>query len=113
MAKRQFCQLAGLLFRKGYVYALLAIRDLMKTYPDVEYHIIGQGPDMAEILFFIENNGLRNSVFLYGALSNVMVKSHLISADIFLLPSVCEGISNSALEAMAIGIPVVSTVPEE
>lgn len=107
--KQIILSVGRLVFQKGYVYALLAIRELVKTNHDIEYHIIGQGPDLAEIKFFIEKNELQNVIILHGALSNEEVMKHLFFADIFLLPSVCEGVANSVLEAMYHSIPVVAT----
>lgn len=107
--KTKILSVGRLTFQKGYVYALLAIRELVKAYPDIEYHIVGQGPDLAEIKFFIEKNGLQSVIFLHGALSYSEVLTLLNSSDIFLLSSVCEGIANSVLEAMFHSMPVVST----
>lgn len=107
--KKIILSVGRLTFQKGYIYALLAIRELIKTCPDIEYHIIGQGPDFAELKYFIESNDLQNVIFLHGALPNIEVLEHLSFADVFLLPSVCEGIANSVLEAMSHSIPVVTT----
>lgn len=107
--KKIILSVGRLTFQKGYVYALMAIKELVKSHSDVEYHIIGQGPDLAEIKYFIDKNNLQSVIFLHGALSNVEVMRQLCSSDIFLLSSVCEGIANSVLEAMLHSIPVVST----
>ena len=56
----------------------------------------------------INDLGLKNFVNLLGALPGDEVVKHLLASDIFLLPSLYEGI-NSALEAMAVGIPIIST----
>ncbi len=107
--KKIILSVGRLTFQKGYIYALMAIRELIKTCPDVEYHIIGQGPDYAKMKYFIEKNDLQNVIILHGALSNNEVIKYLSFIDVFLLPSVCEGIANSVLEAMSLSVPVVST----
>jgi glycosyltransferase involved in cell wall biosynthesis len=94
---------------KGYEYALLAIRQLIREGVDLEYHIIGDGSDRQRILFTINDLGLQKHVFLHGRLSPEKVRDELQTADVFLLPSLSEGISNAALEAMACGLPVVTT----
>lgn len=98
-----------LTFQKGYIYGLMALKDLVTDYPDIEYKIVGMGDDLAEIKFFIEFNNLHKNVILIGALPNEEVKALMLSSDIFLLTSVYEGIANVVLEAMATSMPVVST----
>ena len=53
--------------------------------------------------------GLENHVSLMAPLSPEKVRLELLQADIYLSSSLSEGISNAVLEAMAIGLPVVST----
>jgi glycosyltransferase involved in cell wall biosynthesis len=53
--------------------------------------------------------GLRDEVVLHGKVGAAEVKRGLLAADVFVLSSVCEGIANAALEAMAMELPVVST----
>lgn len=98
-----------LVFQKGYLYGLIAIRELVKKIQNVEYHIVGSGEDFAEMKFFVDTFNLNKYVIFHGALANSEVKKMMQKADIFLLTSVCEGIANVALEAMAHSLPVVST----
>ena len=69
--------------------------------------IIGDGPMRAQLESFIENAELTSSVSFTGYQSNV--SEWLAIADIYVLSSYCEGLSNAMLEAMASGIPVVSS----
>lgn len=96
-------------FQKGYIYALLAIKEISKNFDDFEYNIIGGGEDMAEIMYFIDKNNLKDLVKIHGAKANADILEKLKETDIFLLTSVYEGIANAVLEAMAMGVPVVST----
>ena len=98
-----------LTFQKGYIYGLMAIKELVTDYPDLEYKIVGTGNDLAEIKYFIEFHNLHRNVILLGAMPNEEVKSIMQSSDIFLLTSVYEGIANAVLEAMSMSMPVVST----
>lgn len=99
----------SMIWRKGYEYAIMAIRLLVDAGVDVEYKIIGDGPEHQRVLYTIHDLHLENHVQLIGSLSPEQVRDHLQKADVFLLSSLSEGISNAVLEAMACGLPVVTT----
>lgn len=52
---------------------------------------------------------LAEHVELTGSVARSAVQEHLAWADVFLLPSLCEGSANAALEAMSSGLPVICT----
>ncbi len=94
---------------KGFVFAFLGIQQLVKEGIDVEYRIVGGGKEEEYLRFLIQRLGLKNHVQLLGPLNPDKVGLELAAADIYLSSSLSEGISNAVLEAMAIGLPVVST----
>lgn len=94
---------------KGFVFAFLGIQQLVKEGIDVEYRIVGGGTEAEYLRFLIQRLGLENSVTLLGPLIPERVYLELAEADIYLSSSLSEGISNAVLEAMSIGLPVVST----
>lgn len=98
-----------LCFQKGYVYAFLALKILADKNVRFTYHIIGEGADRGMLTYLIEELGLKNLVVMHGKASSKKVFEMLKNADVFLLPSLSEGVSNAALEAMAMELPVVST----
>jgi colanic acid/amylovoran biosynthesis glycosyltransferase len=99
----------SLTWPKGYEYALLALRRLLDHRVAAELHVIGDGPERARLLYTIDDLNLEERVHLHGRLSPAEVRSQLQQADAFLLSSFSEGISNAVLEAMACGLPVVTT----
>ncbi|HMN60224.1 MAG TPA: glycosyltransferase [Anaerolinea sp.] len=99
----------SLVWVKGYEYALSSIRLLVDSGVDAEFHIIGDGPERQRILYTIQDLGLEDRVALLGKLPPTQVRDHLQQADVFMLSSLSEGISNAVLEAMACGLPVVTT----
>src|SRR5690606_27119634 len=69
--------------------------------------IAGDGPQRAEVEAEIAASGIGDITWLAGARSDV--PELMRALDIFALPSQAEGISNTILEAMASGLPVVAT----
>ena len=98
-----------LIWRKGHEWALQAIRRVADRGINVRFDIIGDGPDRQRVLYTISDLGLQESVRLHGRLCPEEVLHRLQQADAFLLSSLSEGISNAVLEAMACGIPIVTT----
>lgn len=96
-------------FQKGYLFALLAMRKIKESGIDFVYNIIGGGEDELMLKYFIHEFGLGENVVLHGKISNAKVKEILHKTHIFLLPSVYEGVANAALEALAMGIPIITT----
>jgi colanic acid/amylovoran biosynthesis glycosyltransferase len=103
------CSIGRLHWNKGFDFALLAMKLLKDSGERVVLEIIGDGPEREKLVYLTEALGLADSVTLAGRLDSMEVKARLESCDIFLLPSLSEGISNAALEAMAMELPVIST----
>lgn len=95
-------------WKKGYNYALQAVAILKSESIPFEYKIVG-GSGEEELLFLREILNLNAEVEFLDRIAPEKVKQMMSESDIFLLPSVEEGIANVVLEAMAIGLPVIST----
>ncbi len=94
---------------KGYEYAIMAIRILIEEGVPVQYQILGDGPDRQRLLYTIYDLGLEKQIRLLGRRPPSEVRDRLRGADVLVLASLSEGISNSVLEAMACGKPIVTT----
>ncbi|HSV43619.1 MAG TPA: glycosyltransferase, partial [Candidatus Bathyarchaeia archaeon] len=106
---------ARMVDKKGLDDALKAVALANKTHT-ISYTIIGDGPNKEKILCLIRSLRLESSVALLGSIPNEAVRLHYEASDIFLLPSKTdtksgdqEGIPVVLMEAMAQGIPVIST----
>lgn len=99
----------SVIWRKGYEVALQAVRQLVDHGVPVHYDIIGGGEEEQRLLYTIDDLGLREVVRWHGRLKPADVLARLQAADVFLLTSLSEGISNAVLEGMACGLPVVTT----
>ena len=69
--------------------------------------IIADGPEQEAVVKLIAEHNLDGSVLLISRVEEVA--SYLKASDLFVLPSRFEGLSNALLEAMACGLPVIST----
>jgi glycosyltransferase involved in cell wall biosynthesis len=79
---------------------------LVKTQP-CQLLIIADGPEQESVVKLIAEHDLDGSVLLISRVEEVA--SYLKASDLFVLPSRFEGLSNALLEAMACGLPVIST----
>ena len=93
---------------KGYDYALQTCKLLKDKNVPFHYTIIG-GAGNEELQFLIADLGLKGDVSLTEAVSQSQVFDLMRSSSLLLMPSLEEGIPNVVVEAMAIGLPVVST----
>jgi colanic acid/amylovoran biosynthesis glycosyltransferase len=94
---------------KGYEYALQAIRNLVDSGVECEYHIIGAGSSLESLLFARQQLDLEKTITFLGEQSSDHVKEELEWADVFLNASVSEGFCNAILEAQSMCVPVVCT----
>src|SRR5689334_14085358 len=98
---------ARLDLQKGFEYLLQAARELCKTFPGLKILVVGEGPDRDAIEDLIQQYGLQSNVVLAGQQSNM--PGVYAAMDIFVLPSLNEGLPMTVLEAMAASKPVIAT----
>lgn len=96
---------------KGQQHLIEAVRKVLLEGMDVKLSIIGDGPYRQELDRLINDNGLRESVFILGSMSEDDILRYLHGSDIFCLASFGLGESAPVVvkEAMACGLPVVAT----
>lgn len=95
-------------WKKGYTYALDACRLLKEKNIKFNYIIVG-GANNIEYAYQVHDLKLTNEVKLLDNLPYVKVQELMQKADLFLLPSVEEGIANVVLEAMSNNTLVLTT----
>jgi glycosyltransferase involved in cell wall biosynthesis len=107
-------QVARLDYLKDHGTALRVLERVAKHRPDVRLVLIGEGPERKGIQELIFKRGLEPFIRVLGERNDVARLLH--AGDLFLLTSISEGIPLTLIEAMAAGLPVVSTkvggVPE-
>ena len=104
-----------LIEKKGVVYALQALAQVVQDTPAVQLRIIGDGPLRAELETLILTLHLQEHAKILGYLSHQAYAQEMAQAHIFLAPSVraadgdSEGTPTVILEAQAAGLPVLGT----
>jgi colanic acid/amylovoran biosynthesis glycosyltransferase len=114
--KIRIVTIARLVEKKGVEYAIRAVAKLGKANENIEYNILGDGPLSGNLQQLIQELGVASKVKLLGWKQQHEVVEILNNSHIMLAPSVTskngdqEGIPVVLMEAMAMGIPVVSTL---
>lgn len=99
---------AGRLMRQKNQKMLLdAFADVLKTHPEYKLIIYGEGPYRDELEQKIRMLRISENVLLPGSTSEL--HERIKSAEIFVLSSDYEGMPNALIEAMCMGLPVIST----
>jgi len=99
---------AGKMMRqKGQWHLIRAFSVIKKSMQNIKLVILGDGPLKPYLIALINNLGLENDIKLLGFQKNPF--QYFNRASIFVLPSLFEGFPNVLLEAMACGLPVIST----
>lgn len=101
----------------GYIRYSKGIKCLMELWKKMNnnkinfiFNVIGEGEMMNEVKEFIKNNHLENKIILYGHIDNrEKINTILRESDLFIFPSLSEGSPRVVIEAMSLGVPVIST----
>jgi glycosyltransferase involved in cell wall biosynthesis len=92
--------------QKGLEYLIKAVPIVLKKC-DVLFVIAGDGPMMSELVEMVKQTGLQDKVLFPGYVKNI--SRFFACLDIFVIPSIAEGLSITTIEAMACGLPVVAS----
>lgn len=76
-------------------------------FPDYTLEVYGVGPMQDELESYIDEKALQGRIVLMGRKKNIF--DYIYSASLFVLSSDFEGMPNALMEAMAIGLPCIST----
>ena len=104
-----------LLEKKGLEYSIKAVAEVVSKYPEIEYKIAGDGPLKNNLQNLIDGLYISEKVKILGFQLQEQIIELTKDADLFLAPSVRssdgdqEGIPVVIMEAMARGLPVLST----
>jgi len=101
--------IGGLTQTKGVYEMLDAFCRVKDKYPQVMLKICGTGQEEEKLREKIRTQNPRFNVELLGAVEPDKVAKWMQASDVLILPSYSEGMPNVVMEAMACGLPVIST----
>lgn len=113
--KIKFLQVSNFVEKKGHEYTLQAFKGFLQKYPNAELILAGDGVKREGMENLVNELGIVQKVSFLGAVSPTRVSQLMKESDVFLHHSVTarngseEGIPTVIMEAMASGIPVVSS----
>jgi colanic acid/amylovoran biosynthesis glycosyltransferase len=111
----QVLTVARLVEKKGVEFGLRAVAQLIGEYPKIRYAIVGEGPLRKELAILARDLHIESHVSFVGAQTRDKVATLMRESDVLLAPSTSarngdeEGIPVVLMEALAFGLPVVST----
>jgi colanic acid/amylovoran biosynthesis glycosyltransferase len=106
--KRLFCS-GRLAPEKGHLFLIKAFKMLLDKGYELELRLAGNGPSKEHLETLVGELGLHDRVLFLGFMGEDEIVDELQRSDLFVLPSFVEGVPVSAMEAMAIGVPVIAT----
>ena len=92
---------------KGVKYLIKAMKLVVDRNPNTKLIIVGDGVERENLIEIAKDLQLEKNVIFKGKIPNEEIPKYMLSADVFVLPSLSEGFPNVILEAMASGLPVV------
>lgn len=96
-----------LVWQKGFKYFIEAIPDVLKEFKEARFLLVGEGELEDELKMKSKKLKLEDKIIFTGFMGDI--KDVLASIDIFVMPSLLEGLPMILLEAMAMGKPIVAT----
>lgn len=101
------CFVGRLATVKNVPFLLAALEEIYVDNPAVKLLVVGDGPEKNTLIDLVNKRGMTESVFFLGARNDI--RNILSICDLFVLPSLSEGISISLLEAMSMKVPAIAT----
>lgn len=107
--KKTILFVGSLLPIKGVGYLINAMNIVQRSLPNANLLIVGSGSDRDKLKILVQKLNLQECIHFTGKVSNEKIPGYMAKADLFVLPSLSEGFPLVIAEAMASGLPIVTT----
>lgn len=107
--KHRIISVAHLKKVKGIEYLIRAMPEISETFPDAKLVLVGEGPEREKLRLKSQELKISDRVEFKGTLSSARIPEELMKSEVFVLPSISEGMGIALVEARAAEIPVVAT----
>lgn len=104
---KRIISVARLMPQKNHDILIKAFAKFSKKHPEYTLTIYGEGPLMEDLKLLSKKENVAETVFLPGP--SKTIHKDILDADMMCLVSVREGMSNSMIEAMCLGLPCICT----
>ena len=94
--------------RKSLFYMPYILTDVLKD-KNNKCVVIGGGPELEEFIIQVEEMGLTSQFKILGEVPNSKIQDYYTISDIFINPTYTEGFPRVLIEAMASGLPIITT----
>lgn len=94
---------------KGVDMLIEIMPDLVKKYGSLNLIVVGKGQELNKLQDLAQSLNLKDKVIWPGQLNRQQIVDYFKAADLFVLNSNYEGMSHTLLEAMKIGVPIITT----
>lgn len=105
--KKTVVAIGRLVVAKNYPLLFRAFEKFSSSHPDYTLEVYGDGAEKDNLINYLENVSVKEKIHLNGARSDVLECA--VDSGMFVLSSDIEGMPNALIEALAIGIPSIST----
>ena len=95
--------------RKNLDLLIIALSIVMKKYPNIRLILVGEGPLEEDLKSLCKRLGVADNVEFRGRIPHEKIDEIYRNSHVYALPSQSEGMSNTILEAMASGLPIITT----
>lgn len=103
----QFLHIGRFYEVKNHKMLINAFKEFMTKHPNSKLNLVGTGPLLNETKQQVKELGLCEQVIFWGQKDKVF--EMLTKADVFILPSIYEGMPMTLIEAMGSGLPIIAT----